>query len=201
MLIFLISQVSENVSGFSNEILRILTQNQTCGAWPHPPFVQFNLFGKDRVQKDRGMGHCVAKLDDASGHVIGGGNETHATISVFVHPDCGFLGISSCIVGLVTEKNTAIRLHRRLSGKSQQLLHIDAPVDAGDEKLARIAFSQQFQSCFQAQAAAGQDDDCIGEGRRILDLFRNALQECEKTRYPKKESGADNSDNNRPVSF
>ena len=66
-------------------------------------------------------------------------------------------------------------------------LDIDAAVYAGDEKPFRAAFLQQGQAGLQAQASAGQYDDCIGCRRGVVNVVRQCLQESEQSGAPEQD--------------
>ena len=81
-----------------------------------------------RVQLDGR--HGIAEFDDASRHVVCGGDEAETPKTFRPHPEGGFVGIAEGVVGFMTERNAAIRLARRLPRQTQQLLHINTSVDA-----------------------------------------------------------------------
>ena len=131
------------------------------------------------MSHDVDLRHRPVEFEQAARHVVPGGDQSQAAKTLAADPLRRFLRIAKGIVGLMAEHDAAKRPVRSTPRNAQQIVQIDLLVDAGDEELAALSLAEKVNAALQAQAAAGQHDNCVGRRR-----LRIGHRRCSKPQQP-----------------
>ena len=110
--------------------------------------------------------HCLAKLQQAPGHVVGGGDQANGGNALLSRPGRCFDCVGRSVDG-VANTDALFQIAGRTLRDLQQATHVQSAIDTGYEHAGRTILGQQIEARSQPLRAAGQNDDGVGARFRI----------------------------------